>query len=243
VNSGAFDDFKALRRVADKEGMWLHVDGAFGAWVKLSETHRHLADGMELADSLAVDLHKWMCMPYGIGCTLVKDKRAHYSTFVYGHEAKYIQSLFELSDDVVSEPSNLSLQLSRNNASLKAYMLLRAYGRNKYSRLIQQNIDQIKYLAELLEREPCMELTAPVISNIACFRYNPGGLSEEQLEKLNRMIAQELWKINFYMVSDTKIKGRYMLRACNVNHRSRREDFDFLVDQLKDIGARFTGKL
>jgi len=243
VNSGAFDDFKVLRRIADKEGMWLHVDGAFGAWVKLSDTHRHLAEGIELADSLAVDLHKWIDMPYGIGCTLVKDKRAHYSTFVYGHEAEYIKSGMTLSDDVISSPHNLSLQLSRNNTSLKAYMLLRAYGRNKYARLVQQNLDQIRYLASLIEKEPNMELTAPVISNIACFRYNPGGLGEEQLEKLNKLMAQELWKINFWIVSDTKIKGKYMLRACNVNHKSRRKDFDFLVDEIKKIGVKCVKEL
>jgi glutamate/tyrosine decarboxylase-like PLP-dependent enzyme len=243
INTGAFDDFKALRQIADKENMWLHVDGAFGAWVKLSDTHRHLADGMESADSLAVDLHKWMDMPYGIGCTLVKDKVAHHSTFVYGHDAEYIRSLLELSDDVVSNPHNLSIQLSRNNTSLKAYMLLRAYGRNKYARLVQQNINQINYLADLIEKEPCLELTAPVLSNIACFRYNPGGLDDEQLEKLNKMIAQELWKINSNMASDTIIKGNYTLRACNVNHRSRREDFDFLVNELKKNGAKLEKEL
>jgi glutamate/tyrosine decarboxylase-like PLP-dependent enzyme len=236
VNTGAFDDFKTLRKIADKENMWLHVDGAFGAWVKLSETHRNLADGMEYADSLAVDLHKWMDMPYGIGCTLVKDKVAHYSTFVYGHEAEYIKSGFTLTDDKLLSPHNLSLQLSRNNTSLKAYMLFRAYGRNKYAKLVQQNIDQINYLAGLMEKEPYLELTAPVISNIACFRYNPGGLEEEELESLNKQIAQELWKINFWIVSDTTIKGTYTLRACNVNHRSRREDFDYLVNQVKKAG-------
>jgi glutamate/tyrosine decarboxylase-like PLP-dependent enzyme len=243
VNNGAFDDFKALRGIADEQDMWLHVDGAFGAWVKLSETHLHLADGMELADSLAVDLHKWMNMPYGIGCTLVKDRMAHYSTFVYGHEAEYIQSGLELTDDVLSSPHQLSLQLSRSNISLKAYMLLRAYGRNKYARLVQQNIDQIRYLADMIEGEPNIELTAPVISNIACFRYNPGGLDEEQLEKLNKAVAQELWKINFWIVSDTRIKGRYMLRACNVNHRSRGEDFEFLVDEVKKIGGECVKKI
>jgi aromatic-L-amino-acid decarboxylase len=243
VNTGAFDDFKALREIADKENLWLHVDGAYGAWVKLSETHRHLADGMESADSLAVDLHKWMDMPYGIGCTLVKDKVAHHSTFVYGHDAEYLRSLLDLSDDVVSNPHYLSLQLSRNNTSLKAYMLLRAYGRNKYARLVQQNIDQINYLADLVEKEPCTELTAPVISNIACFRYNPGGLDDGQLEKLNKMVLQELWKINPSMITDTRIKGKHMLRACNVNHRSRREDFDYLVDKIKEIGGKAASTL
>lgn len=243
VNSGAFDDFKTLRNIADKEDLWLHVDGAFGAWVKLSETHRHLAEGIELADSLAVDLHKWMNMPYGIGCTLVKDRLAHYSTFVYGHDAEYLRSGLELSDDAISSPHMLALQLSRNNTSLKAYMLLRAYGKDKYSRLVQQNLDQIRYLADLIEKEPNIELVAPVISNIACFRYNSGGLDEVQLEKLNKLIAEELWKINFWIISDTRIKGKYMLRACNVNHRSRREDFDFLIDELKKIGAKVEKEL
>ncbi len=218
--------------------MWLHVDGAFGAWVKLSETHKHLANGMELADSLAVDLHKWMNMPYGIGCTLVKDKLAHYQTFVYGHEAEYIKSLQDYNPDVLENTASLSLQLSRNNTSLKAYMLLRAYGRNKYARLIQQNIDQINYLTDILRKEPKFEITAPVTSNIVCFRYNPGNLDDAQLEKLNKQIAHTLWMtINFWIVSDTIIKGKYTLRACNVNNRSRREDFDFLVNEIKKIGA------
>jgi glutamate/tyrosine decarboxylase-like PLP-dependent enzyme len=117
-------------------------------------------------------------------------------------------------------------------------MLLRAYGRNKYARLVQQNIDQINYLADLIEKEPCIELTAPVISNIACFRYNPGGLDEGRLEKLNKIVLQELWKINPSIITDTGIKGKHMLRACNVNHRSRIEDFNFLVNKLKKIGAK-----
>ena len=236
VNSGAFDDFKTLRNIADKEDMWLHIDGAFGSWVKLSESHRHLADGIELADSLAVDLHKWMDMPYGIGCTLVRDRLAHYKTFVYGHEAAYIRSAGQLDEEIFTKYHSMALPLSRSNLSLKAYMLLRAYGRDKYARLVQQNIDQINYLASLIEKEPKLELTTPVISNIVCFRYNPHGLDEEDLEELNKMIAQELWKINFWIVSDTTIKGKYMLRACNVNHRSRKEDFDFLVKQIKSIG-------
>ena len=198
VNSGAFDDFKTLKSISEKNDMWLHVARA-----------------------------------------LVKDKLAHYSTFVYGHEAEYLRSAVELSDEALGSPHMKSLQLSRNNTSLKAYMLLRAYGKDKYSRLIQQNIDQINHLADLVRNEPNMELMAPVISNIACFRYNPGGLDESQLEKLNQSIAQDIWnRINFWVFSDTKIKGKYMLRACNVNHRSRKEDFEFIVEEIKKTGAK-----
>lgn len=241
VNSGAFDDFHALADLAEKENMWLHVDGAFGAWIKLSKTHKHLADGLERADSIAIDLHKWMCMPYGIGCTLVKDRLAHYSTFVYGHEAKYLQSVIEQSDDQLTNSQNLSLSLSRNFASLKVYMLLRAYGKKKYANLVQQNIDQINYLAGLIGGEPNMEISPPVASNIICFRYKPADLKEPEIEKLNRRIYDQLNQIALFMVSDTTIKGKYMLRACHVNHRSQKQDFDFLVAQVKKIGEQLAG--
>ena len=84
--------------------MWFHVDGAFGAWVKISRTHQHLVNGMERADFLAVDLHKWMNMPYGIGCTMVKDRLAHFSAFVYGHEAEYLKSAFGVTEDKLTNP-------------------------------------------------------------------------------------------------------------------------------------------
>jgi aromatic-L-amino-acid decarboxylase len=241
VNGGAFDDFNALADLAKRENMWLHVDGAFGAWIKLSKTHRHLADGLERADSIALDLYKWMDMPYGIGCILVKDRLAHFSTFVYGHEAKYLKTAVDTSKDQWSNPSNLALPNSRNFATLSAYMLLKAYGKEKYCRLVQQNIDQINYLASLIEKEPKMEITSPVISNIVCFRYNPGGLGEKELEELNRKILGSLWGISFALITDTTMRGKYSLRACNVNHRSRYTDFDWLVSEVKRIGGELDG--
>jgi glutamate/tyrosine decarboxylase-like PLP-dependent enzyme len=238
VNSGAFDDLNALADLARKENMWFHVDGAFGAWIRISRTHKRLADGMERADSLAVDLHKWMDMPYGIGCTLVKDRLAHYSTFVYGHEAEYLRSAFDQTQDQIVNPHNLALPLSRSFSSLKAYMLLRAYGKTKYRRLVQQNIDQTNYLAGLIRKDPKLEITAPVASNIVCFRYRPKRLTELKLEELNKQICDELSRRSFWRISDTTIKGRYMLRACSVNHRTRKEDLHFLVNEVKEIGNR-----
>ena len=240
INSGAFDDLNSLAQLANKEDTWFHVDAAFGGWVKLSNTHRHLADGLEKADSLAIDLHKWMYMPYGIGCTLIKDRVAHFSTFVYGHEAEYLKGSFDTFKDMLDWPDMLSLHLSRYFVSLKAYMLLRAYGRVKYCRLIQQNLDQIAYLEKLIRAEKCLEITAPVTSNVVCFRYNPGGFDESQLMDLNKTILGELWKVHFGVVSDTTVKGRYTLRACCVNHRTRYEDFDWLVNKVNRLGYKLT---
>jgi len=236
TNTGAFDDLNALADIAQEEGMWFHVDGAFGAWVKISSTHKHLVYGMERADSLAVDLHKWMNMPYAIGCTIVKDRLAHFRTFVYGHDAEYLRSAFGISEDQLSNPHNLALPLSRNFSSLKAYMLLRAYGKKKYGTLVQQNLDQTKYLAEIVEQDSELELTAPVVSNVVCFRYRPVGLNEAVLERLNRKILDDLNQKAFLMISDTTVKGKYMLRACNVNHRTKKQDLSFLVNEVKRVG-------
>jgi aromatic-L-amino-acid/L-tryptophan decarboxylase len=241
VDTGAFDDFNALADLAAKEKMWFHIDAAFGGWVKISKTHRGLADGMERADSVAIDLHKWMYMPYGIGCTLVRDKLAHYRTFVYGHEAQYIKAasnLGQVQDELLSAANNLAIPLSRSVTSLRPYMLIRAYGREKYSRLIQQNLDQAKYLAGLVEKDPEMELTAPVASNVVCFRFNPGGLSEAELDGLNKKIIGEIYKIRFWMISDTVVKGRFTLRAAITNHRSKLEDFDYLYKLVKELGGK-----
>ena len=235
VNSGAFDDLNDLADLSMKENLWFHVDGAFGSWVKLSEKYKHLADGLERADSLAVDFHKWMNMPFTLACTLVRDCEAHFRTFVYGHTAEYARGVLELSDDILRNPHHLSLALSKPVPWLKAYMLLRAYGRDMYSKLVEQNIDQIQYLAGLIEKEPKMEISVPAASNIVCFRYIGDGLSEAEIEKLNRRILSELWKINLWMISDTTIKGKYMLRACNVNHRTRFADFDVLLGRIKHL--------
>lgn len=237
VNTGAFDDLNVLADICQREDMWLHVDGAFGAWVRLSETHKHLADGLERADSIAIDLHKWMNMQYPIGVTLVRDKVAHYRTFVYGHTAEYLDSA--MGDlDMDSNTIMSSLALSRENVGVKAYMLLRVFGKDKYRNLIQQNIDDINYLADRLVDDPLFEVTAPVVSNIVCFRYNPGNLGEEELEKMNKMILGELWKTVFGMVSDTTLHGKYTLRACNINHRTRKNDFDVLIERIKRIGEK-----
>ena len=238
VNSGTFDDLYGLADLCKKEDLWFHVDGAFGSWVKLSETHKHLVDGLECADSLAVDLHKWMSMPFGIACTLVKDRLAHYSTFVYGHEAEYLKTGKELSGERVTNPLDLSLALSRPDYGLKAYMLLRAYGIEKYSKLVQQNIDQIHYLAELVNNESSLEMSVPVVSNIACFRYVHDGLSEVDLESLNRGILLELLGGARGMFNDTKIKGKHTLRVCNVNHRTTCSDFDLLVERIISTGDK-----
>jgi len=246
VNTGAIDPIEEISAIAKKYNLWLHIDGAFGALAKMVPEYEEQLRYIEQADSLAFDLHKWMYMPYGVGCTLVKDRVAHYSTFVYGHEAQYLKTIADLSKaqgDYLSNPSYLALPLSREFRSLKVYMLMRAYGLDKYSNLIQQNLDQAVYLKRLVEGDSEMELCAPVASNVVCFRFKPDGFTEVELDALNKSISDSVNKVCVFMVSDTRVKGKYCLRAAITNHRSRREDFDYIYNLVKDLGDKALQKM
>lgn len=231
TNIGAFDNLYAIADLCEQEKLWFHVDGAFGAWARISDTHKHLVHGMERADSLAFDLHKWMYMPYEIGCILVRDKEAHCDTFIY--EAEYLETV----EKDRHEPTNYSVQLSRNVKALKVWMLLKADGIEKYGRLIQQNIDQAYYLEDVLRSKPEIEIISPVSLNIVCFRYVKKGMTETDIKIANKQIMVELWLGKSMFPSDTTIRGKYGLRVCFTNHRSRREDIDRLVDEIIDIGG------
>jgi aromatic-L-amino-acid decarboxylase len=237
TSTGALDDLDALADICQQEGLWLHVDGAFGAWAALAPSARHLVAGMERADSLAVDLHKWMYMPYEIGCILVRREDDHRNTFsstvaylAHGEGSRGLTG--------VDLPwfSDYGFQLSRGFRALKAWMSLKEHGARKYGRLIQQNIDQAHYLAERINAAPELELMAPVTLNAVCFRYFRAGLDDTTLDELNKQIEVELQERGVAMPSVTTIRGRRVLHVVITNHRSRREDFDILVRQVIRIG-------
>jgi aromatic-L-amino-acid decarboxylase len=237
TNTGGVDDLDALADICQQENMWFHVDGAFGAWAALSPKARSKVDGMERADSLALDLHKWMSMPYEIGCVLVRQEEQHRAAFsVMPEYLAHGEGGRGLSGGDLPWFSDYSFQLSRGFRALKAWMSLKEHGSCKYSRVIQQNIEQALYLAELVSASPELELSAPVTLNIVCFRYVAPGMDFDMLDEVNKRIVIELQEQGVAVLSGTVIKGKYVLRAANCNHRSRREDFDFLVKEVIRIG-------
>jgi aromatic-L-amino-acid decarboxylase len=237
TNTGAIDDLDALADICQHESLWLHVDGAFGAWAALAPGARSKVNGMERADSLAFDLHKWMYMPYEIGCVLVRREQDHRSAFsltptylAHGEGGR------GLTGGDLPWFSDYGFQLSRGFRALKAWMSLKEHGVRKYGRLIQQNIDQALYLAELIDAAPELELAAPVMLNVVCFRYVGVGLDDDTLDELNKQIVIELQEQGVAVVSGTIVKGKYVLHIANTNHRSCREDFDVLVREVVRIG-------
>lgn len=229
VNTGAFDDLNALADLCAEEGLWFHVDGAFGALAALSPELRDLVTGMERADSLTFDFHKWMYLPYEIGVVLVRSEEAHRRAFSLTPE--YLTHA-ERGLAAGLWPSDFGVQLSRGFRALKAWMCIKEHGIRKYGRLIQQNVEQARYLAGLVGSASELERLAPVPLNIVCFRYKVKELDDDALNRLNQELLIRLHESGAAAPSNTRINGRYALRVCITNHRSRREDFDALVEEV-----------
>jgi len=236
TNTGSFDDLSKLADICAREGLWFHVDGAYGAWAAISGSTKHLVAGLDRADSLAFDLHKWMYMPFDVACTLVRNEEDHFKTFAEHPDYFNATGTMKFRTDY-------GLQISRYFRSLKVWMGLKEHGLNKYGRLVQQNCDQAQYLAGLIRCSPELELMAPVASNTVCFRYRVPGMPEDALNELNIKLQNMLTGMGVAVISYTKLKGRTALRACIVNHRSRREDFDFFVGKVKEAGAMMIQKM
>ena len=237
TNTGSVDDLPALAAICKENGLWFHVDGAFGAWAAITPKYKHLVKGMELADSLAIDLHKWMYLPYAIGAVFVRDSEAHRKAFSLA--VSYLaHGEGERGLTAVDVPwlSDYGYELSRSFQALKAWMTIKEQGTAKYARVIQKNIDQAYYLADLVKAAPELELAVPVALNVCCFRYVRSGAQDALLDKLNKQIVAELHEQGIAAPSIVVIGGSSYLHVANTNHRSLDEDFDLLVREVIRIG-------
>jgi glutamate/tyrosine decarboxylase-like PLP-dependent enzyme len=229
VNTGAFDDLEALADLAAEEGLWLHVDGCIGALIAIAPENRWRVAGIGRADSVALDPHKWLHAPFEVGCALVRDPVAHRDTFAVNPEY------------LASQPRGLAaaewlydygLQTSRGFRALKVWMALKEQGVAKFGRLIDQNIAQGRYLADLIAGEPLLQLAAPVGINIVCFRYRPRAMDDAALKVLNVEIMLRLQEQGIAVLSDTMVHGRHCQRVAINNPRTRRAHQHLLVREI-----------
>jgi glutamate/tyrosine decarboxylase-like PLP-dependent enzyme len=236
INTGAIDDLQAIADFCEREQLWFHVDGAIGAVAVLADNVRPLLAGMERADSIALDLHKWMHIPFEAGCVLVRDAAAHRDAFALVPE--YLQR--EADGRGMASGSlwfsDYGLQLTRQFRALKVWMSIKEHGLERFGRMIARNVEQARYLGELVSAGDRLELTAPIGLDIVCFRYNPGGLEIEALNSLNQRLLVELQESGVAAPSYTTLGGAYCLRVAISNHRSRFEDFDLLIQEVLRIG-------
>lgn len=231
-NAGMFDPIAELGELAAKYNAWLHVDGAFGLFASLVEEQAHLVRGVDRAHSVAVDGHKWLNVPYDCGFAFVSDPQLIGKSFA--HSAEY------LPDPSDPEPvlGAIAPEMSRRARSLAVWATLKAYGRTGIREMVEQNIAQARYLSQIVEDVPELELLAPVPLNVVCFRYNPGGQSEDELDVINRNLGTDLIEDGRVFVGTTTYEGKVSLRPSIVNWRTRREDIDVLVSVVRELGAR-----
>ena len=231
-NAGEFDPLADLAGLAEEFGAWLHVDGAFGIFAALSPRTAHLTAGMERADSIAADAHKWLNVPYESGFVLVRDPARLGPAFGMPGAA-YLPG----PDDPRGGYGLLGPESSRRARALPIWATLAAYGRAGYQALVERHCDLAAHLAAAVDAAPDLERLAEVPLNVVCFRYRPDGLSEPELDDVNRRLGEALLDDGRVFAGATVYGGRAALRPAISNWRTTAADLDLFVEVVRQLGA------
>ena len=239
VTTGAIDDLAALADISARHGLWFHVDAAFGGGLMLSDRLRHRLAGIDRADSLAFDLHKWMHVPYDAGCVLVRDAEAHRATF--SADRNYL-SRFERGAGA-GDPwfTDFGPELSRGFRALKVWVTLRRHGLDRLGEMVEKNCEQAAWLADRIAERGGWVLAAPVGLNIVCFQVEPPADSDLDPDELNREIVMRVQESGVAVPSTAEVDGRVCIRVAITNHRTRRADLDAFLDAIEAVSREIVG--
>lgn len=232
VNAG---DFDPLAELAERYGAWLHVDAAFGLFARLAESSRPLTEGIERADSIGCDGHKWLNVPYESGFGFVRDASLLVSAFNVG--APYLK----YGDGALPNPGFLVPEMSRRARSLPIWATLRAYGRSGVTSMVERHLALAQHLAGLVDASESFERLADVPLNIVCFRARPPGVPESELDALNSALGDDLARDGTVMAGTTVYGGKVAFRPAIVNWRTTEADVEVLLDKLVELLDRRLG--
>lgn len=233
VNSGATDDLNALADLAATESVWFHVDGAFGALARLSPALAPIVQGIERADSIALDLHKWGFLPFEIACVLVRDAEAQRAAFSLTPSYLRDEGRGVIAGGLTF--AERGPELTRGFKALKAWMSFKAHGVDAIGAIVEQNVRQAQAFAERLVQVPEIEIAAPVALNIAVWRWVAAGFTDEQCDALNRELLLRIQETGLAVPSGSLIRGRYVIRTCITNHRTRWADLERFADGIAPL--------
>ena len=235
VDVGAIDNIEAIADLCARENIWLHIDGAFGALAMLSPELATRLKGIERADSIAFDFHKWGQVPYDAGFILVRDSELHQQAFA--SPAAYLQRHERGLSANSPWACDFGLDLSRSFRALKTWFTLSVYGDEKLGQVISHTCHLAQYLKQHVLQTPELELLAPVALNIVCFRYR---CNKADLNWLNTEIVTALQESGDAAPSSTTLNGHIAIRAAIVNHRTTQQDIDTLLASTLKLGAILT---
>lgn len=236
TNTGAVDPLPELAELCAAERVWFHVDAAYGGFAVLTEEGAALLRGIERADSVALDPHKWLFQPYEVGCVLVRDAAKLAGAFRLMPE--YLQDV-----DLGLEHVNFAdrgLQLTRSFRALKIWLSVQVFGVGAFRDAIARAMELARRAEAYIRDAERLELLSPASLGVVCYRFKEPGaaLGEEALERLNARIQAEIIESGYAMISSTRLRGRYALRLCIVNYRSRWEDVEGVLQRVQEVGAR-----
>ena len=234
VNAGDFDPIAEVAALCGRHHAWLHVDGAFGLFARLAPATRALTEGVEHADSVTSDGHKWLNVPYDCGFAFVRDVERLPRAFNVG--APYLPS----PDDSRPSFGFLAPENSRRARALAVWATLRAYGRSGYREMVERHLSLARHLADRVDAAPDLERLAEVPLNIVCFRARPSALDEAQLDDFNARLGDVVRADGRVFAGTTTYAGKVALRPAIVNWMTRQEDIDLLVDVTRELAAELT---
>ncbi len=234
VTCGAIDDLVRISEICRDHGLWMHVDAAFGAALRLSPTLAPRLDGIEKADSIAFDFHKWFHVPYDAGFVLVRDGRLH--TDAFGGREDYLTSLDQGPGSGDTWPCDLGPELSRGFRAFKVWFQLQALGADAIGQAVERNVRQVRKLASIVDRERELERLGPADLNIISFRYRTEDQSNAELNELNREILLDIQERGLALPSPIRKGETFGIRVCLCNHRTRDADLKALVRVVLELG-------
>jgi glutamate/tyrosine decarboxylase-like PLP-dependent enzyme len=232
VNAGDFDPIDQIADLAEKHSAWLHVDGAFGLFAAISPGAAHLVRGIERADSVIADGHKWLNVPYDSGFAFVRDPAHLGGPFVL--QAAYLPR----ADDPQPSFMHLGPESSRRARALTVWATLRAYGRAGYRDMVERHLALAQRTAERVDKAPDLERLAEVPLNIVCFRFRPPDVPDSELDELNRRLGEAVLEDGRVYVGTTVYEGKVAFRPAIVNWRTTGDDVDQMVDVIRELGAK-----
>jgi aromatic-L-amino-acid/L-tryptophan decarboxylase len=235
VNTGAVDPLAEIREIANRFQLWMHVDGSYGAFAVLAESVRKLFAGMEQADSIALDPHKWLYLPVDIGCVIYRDPDIVPAAFA--HEAEYTRIIGEKADEAFAF-WDYGPELSRRFRALKVWMLLKGVGLDSLGEAIENNLACARHLGSMVRASDDFEMAAPVELSIFCFRHMPAQLRNESpktIDAFNERLLVALQRDGSSYLSNATLGGRFALRGCVLNYRTTLRDMEILLDDLRRV--------
>jgi aromatic-L-amino-acid decarboxylase len=235
VNTGAVDPLAGIREIANRFQLWMHVDGSYGALAILAKSARELFAGIERADSVALDPHKWLYLPVDVGCVIYRDPEIVRAAFA--HEAEYTRIIGQEADEAFAF-WDYGPELSRRFRALKVWMLLKGVGLDSLGEAIENNLACARHLESMVRASDDFEMIAPIELSIFCFRHMPAPLRNESsqvIDAFNERLLVALQRDGSSYLSNATLGGRFALRGCVLNYRTTLRDMEILLDDLRRV--------